>query len=296
MASRGTYYLGRITTLGVLDKGKIINAIKNPIPIVTRGNAWSFIDTIEYNKGGNHFVFGRLSKYSPNAEVTVVDTEKKTAKKILEPNLILASSPFVYIPSHSGIAFLHVHNQIEVKTFISRFCSIILKTYHDFFVDCRIEPISDLKTFAIKLMKLEGIYGISARVYPPNPMFGHLWKSLKEYIDSRRSEKMRIQEESSNETPLNTDLPTHIQEIANHEGEELPIKKEIPIGDAAVLMAADGYGRGIVRGKRDGKMVIIKTSETIRNFIFDREPEPYDLYKIAIKIFEKVKEERHMEH
>ena len=74
MASRGTYDLGRITTLGVLDKGKIINAIKNPIPIVTRGNAWSFIDTIEYNKGGNRFVFGRLSKYSPDAEVTVVDT------------------------------------------------------------------------------------------------------------------------------------------------------------------------------------------------------------------------------
>lgn len=295
MASRGTYYLGRITTLGVLDKGKIINAIKNPIPIVTRGNAWSFIDTIEYNKGGDHFVFGRLSKYSPDAEVTVVDTEKRAAKKLLEPNLILASSPFVYIPSHSGIAFLHVYNQIEVKIFISRFCSIIRKTYHAFFVDCHIESISDLKTFAIKLMKLEGIYEISARVYPPNPMFGPLWKSLKEYIDFRRSEKMRIQEESSNETPLNTDLPKHIQEIADHEGEELPIQKEIPIGDAAILMAADGYGRGIVRGKRDGEMVIIKTSETIRNFIFDREPEPYDLYKIAIKIFENVKEERHME-
>jgi hypothetical protein len=70
----------------------------------------------------------------------------------------------------------------------------------------------------------------------------------------------------------------------------------VPIGDAAILMAADGYGRGMVRGSHDGRLTIIRTTETIANFHFDREPTPDDLYEAAKETFELIKRNRYMEH
>lgn len=296
MARKGIYYLGRVITLGRLDKRGLIEALTNPQPVTKRGHAWTFIDVKEYKDGNDHYVYGRLSKYSPDAEVTIVDPKRRAEVRQQEPNLSISSSPFVYIPAHSGIAFLHVWNHIEPKIFINRFCSIVKETHRNFFVDCEIEPITDLRTFAVKLSKLEGIYCVSAKVFPPNPIFGSLWKPLKDYLESRRTERMSIQEESPESEPLNTELPTHVRKVADQTIDAPYRVKALPMGDAAILMAADGYGTGLVKGKQGDEMVVIKTSETIRNFTFDKEPDPRNLYKMALRILESIKEERHMDH
>jgi hypothetical protein len=54
--------------------------------------------------------------------------------------------------------------------------------------------------------------------------------------------------------------------MADLKEEQKFLSKTIPIGDAAILMAADGYGSGYVKGKQDDVMVVIKTSETLRNY------------------------------
>lgn len=105
MATQGTYYIGRVLKLGLLDQEKLIEAIKNPDQITYRGNAWTFIDIEEYNEHGHHYIFGKLSKFAPDGEVTLVDTVSRSEKTQDEPNLKLASSPFVYIPEHSGVPF-----------------------------------------------------------------------------------------------------------------------------------------------------------------------------------------------
>jgi hypothetical protein len=104
----GTYYLGRVIKLGLLDDAKILQALTNPVTIVARGSAWSIINASIRGHGSSQFAFGRLCKFMPETQVSVVDLTKK--EEVLQPeqNLILASSPFVYIPEHSGIAFLHV--------------------------------------------------------------------------------------------------------------------------------------------------------------------------------------------
>lgn len=38
--------------------------------------------------------------------------------EILEENLVIATSPFIYLVDFSGLAYLHVWNQIERDTFI----------------------------------------------------------------------------------------------------------------------------------------------------------------------------------
>lgn len=98
MSKKGTYYAGRVLKLGLLDQSKLLAALRNPASIYRRGNAWTFIDIEEYNEAGDHYIFGRLSKYAPEGEVGVVDEPTRSEKKQVEPNLLVASSPFVYIP------------------------------------------------------------------------------------------------------------------------------------------------------------------------------------------------------
>lgn len=297
MAKQGTYYTGRVLKLGSLDQEMLMDAIKRPVPVTYRGNAWTFIDVDEYKQAGHHYVFGRLSKYSPNGEVGVVDESTRSERKQLEPNLLMASSPFVYIPNHSGIAFLNVSGQIEVRTFIRRFCEIVEKTHHNFFVDCDIELVTDLKTFAAKLLSLHGIFKIEARISPPNPLFSPLWKSLEKYLRERNTDRMTVIEDAPESDVLKTNLPKIVVEAAD-QTEETPFVPEtdIPIGDAAILMAADGYGKGIIRGRRDAELIVIKTSETTLNFSFEKIPDPYALYIKALEIFNRIEKQRHMEH
>jgi hypothetical protein len=293
---KGIYYLGRVTKMGVLNNHKLISALKHPTPIHRWNHSWTFIDVREFKNSKGDFVYGRLCKYSPDAEVLIVDTDKRAEVTQLEPNLSVASSPFIFIPEHSAIAFLRVSNHIEPHLFMKRFKEIIEKTHQNFFVECTIEPISDLQTFAIKLSKLEGIFKITSKVYPPNPLFGPLWAPLKKYIQERGSDKMKIEEESLDQ-PLNTELPKHVKLAAeqSHDAPFIP-DQNLPIGDAAILMAADGYGSGLVKGKQQGQFVIIRTSETTKNFTYDKIPDPEGLFELVLEVLEKIQNDRHMNH
>ena len=297
MAKKGTYYVGRVLKLGLLDQEKLIAAIKRPEAIKRRGNAWTFINVTEYDQSGHHFIFGCLSKYSPEGEVGIVDEETRSERTLVEPNLLVALSPFIYIPEHSGIAFLNVSGHIEQQTFIKRFSEIIEFTNKNFFVDCDIELVADLKTFAAKLSALDGIFRIDARISPPNPLFSPLWKSLEEYLRSRNTDRMAISEDAPESDIIDTSLPELVEKASLQTEEESFIpENEIPIGDAAILMAADGYGLGIIKGKIESEIIVIKTSETTLNFSFDKTPDPFELYERVLQIFNRIKEQRHMEH
>lgn len=108
---------------------------------------------------------------------------------------------------------------------------------------------------------------------------------------------MLIREDSGPKETLQTELATYINGILKQTPDEAYTPKEAPpIGDAAVLMAADGYGSGHIKGKRGGQWVVIKTSETIKNFSLPLEHSPQDLFKEAYKVFKKIEEDRHMKH
>lgn len=297
MASQGTYYIGRVLKLGILDQEKLLEALRKPEVIFYRGNAWTFLDIQEYEQSNLHYIFGKLSKFTPEGEVTIVDTVSHSERIQLEPNLRIASSPFIYIPEYSGIAFLHVYNHIEQSTFIKRFSEIIEFTHKNFFVDCDIELVSDLKTFAAKLSSLDTIFQISARISPPNPLFSPLWEPLERYLKERNTDKMTIIEDAPESEQLDTNLPELVEKAAEQtEEEQFILDAPIPIGDAAILMAADGYGNGKVRGKREQDIVVIKTSETALNFSFNKEPDAHELFMKVSAIFEKISKTRHMEH
>lgn len=291
---RGRYYLGRVVKLGGLDQARLLNAIREPKVINVGQFHWTFTDTLDLSDTSEGYIFSRLSKYSQEGYVTIVDTETKSQKDSVAENLLVASAPFIYIPEFSGIAYLHVWNGIEEGVFRRRFSKLIEETYDNFFVNCEIEQISDYRAFVTKLKTLDSFSEIRAKVHPPNPLFGDLWKDLDEYIKSRNASEVHVAEKSDEKDGLNTDLVELINAIVEERIRD--VAQPASLTDAALLMAADGYGSGKVVGNSRSETVIIRTADTQKSFLFDKQPEIKELAVEVRRKFMSISNERDMRH
>ena len=291
---RGRYYLARVIKLGELNQARLLDAIINA-PIVPMGQyEWTITDVSDQRYSTAPYVFGNLAKFSKEGTVKVIDEPGKRQLQALAPNLLEASSPFVYLPQFSGLAHLHVWNGIQEDVFPRRFKAIIEAAFDNFFVDCTIEPIADYRAFLQKLKALDRITELSAKVHPPNPLFGRLWGSLDQYVKKRQAEEVSVREVTENPKGLVTRLAALISGILENP-QYAPIA-EPDITDAAMLMAADGYGSGKAVGYEGDQEVVIRTSETQKSFLFEKEPAPELLAAAARVHFERISKERDMSH
>lgn len=290
---RGRYYLGRVVKIN-LDQEKLMDAISNA-PIVSIGKFdWTITDVSDNRNEETPYIFGKLAKYAKEGHATVIDEVNRSQIDADVPNLLEASSSFIYLPEYSGVAFLHVWNGIQEDVFPRRFKTIIESAFDGFFVSCDVEPVSDYRAFTSRLKKLSHFTEFSATVYPPNPLFGRLWGSLNDYIEHRNASEVTVKEQTSKAKGLKSriiELMDRIMDSPEYEPDEPPA-----IGDAAVLMAADGYGRGKVIGMENGDEVVIKTSDTQKSFLHDKEPNPEELSVKAKIQFEIISKERDMKH
>lgn len=291
---RGRYYLARVIKLGQLDQDRLMNAIAEA-PIVPMGQyEWTITDVVDQRNSTAPFVFGNLAKYSREGSVRIIDEPAKRQLQAIAPNLLEASAPFVYLPQFSGLAYLHVWNGIQEDVFPRRFKTIIEAAYDNFFVDCTIEPIADYREFLQKLQSLDRITELSAKVHPPNPLFGRLWGSLDRYVKKRKADEVAVRETTSRPAGLDTRLAELIAGILANP--EYKPESEPDVMDAAMLMAADGYGTGKAVGYDEEQEVVIRTSETQKSFLFEKEPRPELLAAAARVAFERISKERHMNH
>lgn len=294
--------MGRVHKIGQLDQVGLISAIVNAVSVERRNYNYTITDTKSFgNKDDPNFVFARLAKYRPRAAVDIVRPEEHKEGTADIENMIDASSPFVFIPRFSGIAYQHISGRLEKDVFERIFPELVSKKYDNFFVSCEIEPITDLRTFVARLSKLDAIKRIHATVKPPNPLFGVCWSSLKDYLKSRNLEEISVKEEAQ----LNGGINTNIQKIAEimiqgewriEEVKQLLEPYMQGIGDTAVLMAADGYGKAKIEGVENAKKVIIHTRENQKSFVFDRGPTPEELYERAFAELQAINDERYLDH
>lgn len=291
---KGRYYLARVIKLGELNQERLLDAIVTA-PVIAIGQfEWTITDVVDARSERMPYVFGNLAKYSKDGRVTIVDEPAKQQLQAQAPNLLEASAPFVYLPEFSGLAFLHVWNGIQEDVFPRRFKSIIEAAYDNFFVDCTIEPVADYRAFLDRLKTLDRITELSARVHPPNPLFGRLWGSLDKYVKKREAEEVSVRETTEKPNGLSTQLIVLIQNIL--EDSKYEPESEPDITDAAMLMAADGYGYGKAVGTEEEHEVIVRTSESQKSFLFTKAPRPEDLAIAAQNQFKRVSDERDMNH
>ncbi len=297
MPKQATYYLGRISKIN-LSTDKLLQAFASPSSVKARDYLWTFINHKVFNKQSKiKFVYAKLAKYVPSGEVEQVDEKQHESRNVEVDHQLIAASPFVYIPEFSGIAYQHIWNKIEQKAFVQNFSKIISETYGRFFVECQIEPIAEYLQFIRKLKTAKRIKKLDASVRPPNPLFGRLWDNLRKYLKTRELQELSLKEQASQDGKINSKLLDILENITEEQiTEENITHQQIDIGDAVILMAADGYGKAKVEGHDGKRTIIIKTSDVIKNFRYDAEPEPEQLYSIAKGLFEEISKQRYMKH
>lgn len=291
----GRFFLGRVKKIGVKSQDALMDAIVHGQSIELGKFHWAITDIDDQRKSSTlPFVFGRLSKSRVEGVITVLDTEARQREESRIPDLLTASSPFVYLPRYSGIAFLRVWNEIQEDVFAKRFCRILESALGDYFVDCSIEPIADYRRFRARIARLERIDEIDVSVHPPNPLYGRLWAPLKQYLARRMLDEVRVRESSASGEGIASDVGALIEQVLAKP--DSPNIDPPDIGDAAILMAADGYGYGKVKGIDSGEKVTVRTDDAQVSFTHFKEPVPSELAAEAAGKFERVSIERGLGH
>ena len=296
MKKQGRYFLGRIHKLGVLTNDKIIEAIHDPVSIRRGKYNWTIVGVREGMVENAKYLYGELTKYDDDGEVAVVDSNNKTEQTLIAPGLIVDKSPFVFFESFSGFAYLHVWNSIPEDVFRKRLTELIIAKYDDFFVSCEIEPISDIREFTAKMAEIKHITEIKAKVFPPNPLFGACWENLKQYLFDRGTQALDVKEEGSKESSgLKTDIQSVVEKLAT--GQSRSDLAPLPLADAAILMATDGYGKGKVTGvDGNGSQIVVCTTETQKSFLFAKDPDGHQLAVETYRQHTTIIKERKMRH
>lgn len=300
MAAQSRYYMARVIKLGELTAEKLIHAIQQPISVQVRGVRYTFTDfrrfgPVDCPTG----IYAKLAKYKPDGAVEVVRPDAHIVGKEGVENLIEAASPFVYLPEFGGLAYKHVWNVLPREQFERAFCELVETSEKKFFVKCELDPITDLRTFVARIAKMERVTVIQATVKPPNPLFSPCWKSLNDYVKKRRLSEVQIKEES--DSGIATNVQQIAMAIATESATASGLKEMMEpllegVGDAALLMAADGYGHAKVVGIEGAKSVVVRTGENQKSFLFAREPVPEELLQTAHAQFLAINEERYLDH
>ena len=297
MARQSRFYLARVNKRGALTSQRVVEAFIEPMIISLRGSRYSFTDFREIRLNGNVGYYARIAKYREEGAVTVLQEAKHVSVEASIPNLIEASSPFVYIPAFGGLAYRHMWNVFPRELFERLFSALVEQKY--LLAGCDVTPVVDLRTFVMRLSKLDVITELSATVTPPNPLFGPCWKSLSEYLRKRDLQKMTVKEQSDSgiDTRLK-ELAARVLELGESEAQIKELMETLldGVGDAALLMAADGYGRGRVTGREGDHFTVIRTSENQKSFALEVDPDPHVLFERAYYAFIQISDERGLQH
>jgi hypothetical protein len=167
-----------------------------------------------------------------------------------------------------------------------------LEKHKRFFADLTVERIADVRSFVQKIAELDVVTKLDATVRPPNPLFGPLWAPLREYMKGRRAGKIQVSESGTPDAGLATDLPT----VAESLGKGTAPEAVRSLIDAAVLMAADGYGQARVQGKKGRERKVVRTRDSQMYFEHASEPLPEALFEAADQALRTINDERGLKH
>lgn len=303
MPQKATFFFGRVIKLGSVTPASLLAALRDP-PNVRVGDFVYTITNAQFagSKDSPDYVFATLTKYTPEGEIAVVEPKAHREAMADVQNLVVASSPFIYLPEFSGIAYQHIWNKLQREQFERAFSAIIEERHDRFFAQSFIEPISNLATFVSRLSTLSTITKIEATVHPPNPLFGRSWSGLRDYMRARRTSEVHVREVALPDESLQTAVPQIASTLQGTSATEATRALE-PLGnyesmfaDAAVLMAADGYGKARIEGQRGGRKVVVRTLDSQVSEQIERDIPAERLYEQVRPVFSRISEERYMEH
>lgn len=231
--------LYRITVSSAEPKNSIISrAMAADVAVNRSGFAWRIltpetgISTIENSR----FLDGLLVK-TKDKDILRLIPEKKIFLSTSIPDSVGGSSYFV-IDLKTALVAAQKRAEITPETFMKVIKKIFEEAHRGFFLDVRLEKVLDREDFVSSVQALDRITQFRATIHPSNPRFEPEWRSTSDDLRESGTGTLKVDFEPQD-----------------------PQRGLEPRAGTSLLsmlyMVADGYGRGLVRGLRAGKKVVI---------------------------------------
>lgn len=226
-----TYFFGRLNIVSSAEsydekKKLIVDSLRSSTSVVHHQHKYMFLDVGVAVDQGVEYLFGNLVKYRDEDE-EVVDEVNATTEEIVVPKLIIAKARFYIQDKTWVIAYRRSGSDINERAFREAFAKLLDEYYQAFFFKSEIRVISDDRDVVEAIDTFVRVDRIRIKLHPSNPNSSRLWESVDE-----RMQEMNIAEMT--------------QEVEAQPG---GLKKlELEDLKAKMVMAADGYGHGLVEG------------------------------------------------
>ncbi len=263
-----TYFFGRVNTISnVTDKRQLFFQAFTANKFHMKGDyKYGFFTVREID---SDFAYGLLVKYKPMLEGEVVDENVHQLVEGGLPDGVVAKSDFfIHIPS-SVIAYRPITNKISSSQFRETFAHLIEVGHENFFVSVKVESIDEELRIEEALKKFDQILVLSFDIHPTNPSNRDTYKSLDEKLKLLNADKMK-------------------QTLESKSG---GLNKSAILDDdsyRALIMAIDGYGKGVIHGTIEGNHKVISTEDSpVRKDVIVSN-NPKDILDQLLPEFEKI--------
>jgi len=298
MPRNAAYFLARVTKAGQLDEAKLQEALTSPV-VIKRGEfCYTFSAVVKIESGRGGFLHGRLVKFRSEGTVQSVRPKQNAVVDTEVPNLFDVGCQFIYIPRHSGVAYRPASSKLSRERFLGLFGALVEEKFNKFFVTCTLEPLSDVERFAARLKQLERILRIDVTVRPPNPLFGPAWEQIGKDLKARKAAELKIAESCAEGEGLDSPVARIASDLSSPRTGDagVPTIGHVSVADAAILMAADGYGEGSVTGESEGKAVVIRTRDSQVSISVAPDVDPQAVFEAVDELFASVAAKRGLRH
>lgn len=302
MGRRTKFFVGRMHKPDDITWPDFLHLTQNSKTLNETLKKWAITDLSTFvSERGESFWHGHLTCYDSSGQVSVVDEDARKHASAPQPNLILASAPFVFLPDEAAIAYAPGIGRFSESLFRAKFCQVLGATRNSPLDEFEINVISDVRSFIERLGTVVEVTSIGVELLPPNPLYSVYWKPLFEYLSQRRLRKLRLEERVRKGESIPTELKSLKlpalspkawegedddkivadslqEEPTNQPNQTVGPSKVSSQTDAALLMAADGYGDGTVSGlDMRRKPITIHTRSSAMTVMVPSPPAPQQI-------------------
>lgn len=244
MADQATYYFGRLNLMATYDDRRLflMKGLHSREPSEVRRIRWAFFDVGEISGSDGVFAYGFLAKYRAVTDEEVAREDIGAIADTPISNLIVAKSRFFIHLDTGIIAFHGVQGQIDVDLFCNRFKRVFEHAYGRLFVAADIDMMQEEYKLLEVLSQFSSVTKLRLWLHPCHGEQREQWKDIDDELRRKGADNYSESLEAGRQS-----ISLRIQMDKNL--------------IAKIAMAQDGYGRAQVKGRLQGRIKTVSSSD-----------------------------------
>lgn len=231
------YYFARLNLIAnYQNKAEFIqNSLTSPTYIKQKDYSWGFFEISDLTMYGSKFFTGLLVKFKPSEE-EVVDLESHKIATTNIPDRVVSSVRFFLEPKTGVVAYRKMP-KLSARQFMTIFGKLVEEANENMLVNAELQAIDEEHEIFKAIREFDKIEMLKISLHPSNPSNRKPWRNTDERLRS-----MEVQKYSETYTGANIKIKENTEAYGN------------------IIMAEDGYGVAVIRGKMKDQVAVASTA------------------------------------